>query len=513
MQQPVQLNQHYYSYLNASKGGSQQQPNRGNVANNSALLSSMNSSNQISDSIMNWSMKISNYNNNQQYTQQQLIELHKRSKSRSPLGYNSNMPRSNSSFSKFYNRENSLEDSVNLAPPAQFQNKRQLSLRNQQQEEQQRQQLYIQAQHNKSTTSWGKLKHSKSSSSNIGAVEELDDARASSKAKPKSKPSRKQKHITGNSDLFTNSMNQYSFVQMGNATAERQETNGSSSPSLFKLFQNSKQLASTSTNCLKNLNAISDDYLHNESVVTTPSKTKVKHKKQENSQKSKSKRDNATSTTEATSKTPVPQNKSESVGTRTTSFSQLRQRSLSSCTIASSPNRSPVNEDFHNATTNRPASSTTNSGSLNQSVSTNSSQSITKKSVGIQHPPMMMKSEERDQSIQTSTIVCMLVDRHNSKTSQELMAVAARAARAAVAARRVNGLFNSKASLPDLTFLKDYADEKPVAATNATTRLSEQPQQALKASASAAELTQTSNELTTKQTESKTFNQFCLIFF
>ena len=467
-------------------------------------------------------MKISNYNNNnnngQQYTQQQLIELHKRSKSRSPLGYSSNMPRSNSSFSKFYNRENSLEDSVHLAPPVQFQNKRQLALQHQQQqqEEQLQQQLYLQAQHNKSTTSWGKLKHSKSSSSNIGAAEEVEHVRASTKAKPKSKPNRKQKHITGNTDLFTNSMNQYSFVQMGDTSAERHEANGSSSPSLFKLFQNSKQLATTSTNCLKNLNAISDDYLHAESGLTTPSKTKVKHKKQENSQKLKSKRDSATSTTEATSKAPLAQNKNETVGTRTTSFSQLRQRSLSSCTIASSPVRSPITDDLHsiNATT-RPASSTTNSGSLNQSVSTNSSQSITKKSVGIQHPPMM-RSEERDQSIQTSTIVCMLVDRHNSKTSQELMAVAARAARAAVAARRVNGLFNSKASLPDLTFLKDYADEKPSAATaTGSTRSGEQqaPQQPLKASASAATLTHTSNELMPKQTEGKTLNQVYFINF
>ena len=186
----------------------------------------------------------------------------------------------------------------------------------------------------KSTTSWGKLKHSKSSSSNIGCSQESDENQQV--------PSRNEVPPS------------------------------TSSPSLFRLFQNSKQAQI-------------------ESSGETP------------------KRPMSLTPDLGTSDFERP-----STAVKTTSFSQIRQRSVSSCPIVK-------NETG-------------------------------KKSVGVQHPPLVM-----DQGMQTSTIVCMLLDRKSAKTSEELMAVAARAARAAVSAARRN---SAKSSLPDLTFLKDYADEK-----------------------------------------------------
>ena len=145
------------AYLHSLKNQNYEQPN-------SDILSSMNSSNQqISDSIMNWSMKISNYNNQQQRYDD---DNRKRSKSRSPpINHKiSNVSRSNSSFSKFFNQENILEDSFNLSPPIQFQNDEYNDNKNS---------LSVNA---KSTTSWGKLKHSKSSSSHIGGSIDDQDA-------------------------------------------------------------------------------------------------------------------------------------------------------------------------------------------------------------------------------------------------------------------------------------------------------------------------------------------------
>jgi hypothetical protein len=73
-----------------------------------------------------------------------------------------------------------------------------------------------------------------------------------------------------------------------------------------------------------------------------------------------------------------------------------------------------------------------------------------KKSIGIQHQQRLEPSP---------TIVCMVVDRNSKTTTQDIVA-AARAARVAVAARRSTSLFYTKSSLPDLTFLKDYSDER-----------------------------------------------------
>lgn len=69
------------------------------------------------------------------------------------------------------------------------------------------------------------------------------------------------------------------------------------------------------------------------------------------------------------------------------------------------------------------------------------------------------------------------------------MAVAQRAAQA-YKRERTNGMFNAKASLPDLTFLKDYGDENP----KQVGRSGDQNQMQIKNSASAAVIGQRSKE-------------------
>lgn len=479
----------YYSYLNALKN---QNPNLN--AQNSDFFSSMNSSNQqISDSIMNWSMKISNYNQNHYIPDTNRM----RSKSRSPPTSNlTAFPRSNSSFSKFYNQSNILEDSVTLSPPIEFRNKNnKKTSRNKSNIKNN----LVPA--NKSTTSWGKLKHSKSSSSNIGCS--TDDHDASSQTtqtadfsqtafvnnenvaqylvhRGQAKPYRKERNFTTNiatyeyafaneqphlmddqtKNYLLNQQNIQNFQRESNKNSNLNVNHNSnnmsstnSSPSLFKLFQNSR--ATVSTNNIQNLNSDEFSSETNSSNGHNVPKQKVKQKKHENSQKQKSRMQpelNSTNVyTNRRSQSKQNHDNPESIksqGVRTTSFSQLRQRSLSSCAIGTSTT------DFANQTFSEQNHSSTSS-SINQSMSTNSTSnnSIIRKSVGIQHPPMIIQN-------QSETIVCMVVDKNSSKTNEELMAVAARAAQV-YKRERTNGMYNAKSSLPDLTFLKDYADEKP----------------------------------------------------
>ncbi|CAF0867022.1 unnamed protein product [Brachionus calyciflorus] len=116
-----------------------------------------------------------------------------------------------------------------------------------------------------------------------------------------------------------------------------------------------------------------------------------------------------------------------------TSFSQLRQRSLSSCAIASNP-------------------TTTESPKM-------------KKSIGTQHEP-----QETDKS---PTILCMVVDKNNKLNKKDILIAAAKAKAMAnqsgvlkiqktnSSSKRSSSLFNTKHSLPDLTFLTHYSDKKP----------------------------------------------------
>jgi hypothetical protein len=98
-----------------------------------------------------------------------------------------------------------------------------------------------------------------------------------------------------------------------------------------------------------------------------------------------------------------------------------------------------------------------------------------KKSIGIQHPPHLC-----DQSIQTSTIVCMLVttgDKPNHLLNKNDLIRCAKLAVKQVASnqhnhhpKRSHSLFNTchskKSSLPDLTFLNEYSTSHGAATNN-----------------------------------------------
>jgi len=255
-----------------------------------------------------------------------------------------------------------------------------------------------------------------------------------------------------------------------------------STPSLFNLFQKSR--ATTSTNNINhhlaphNINNLSDEFSsettnssNSNRNQTNPPKHKVKQKKHDNAQK-RQQHNHRNSTNTANS--------------RTTSFSQLRQRSLSSCGIGT--------DNIQNSST---------SSSINQSASsssTSNTNSISKKPVGIQFPAPIIR--QTSSGGHTETIVCMLVDRNNIKTNEDLMAVAARAARAYKQGQK--NMFNTKASLPDLTFLKDYADEKPLVEKENRVVKDKKPNEQVpaikvKTSASAAVISQKNKTLTAKQ--------------
>lgn len=144
--------------------------------------------------------------------------------------------------------------------------------------------------------------------------------------------------------------------------------------------------------------------------------------------------------------------KSES---RTTSFSQIRQRSVSSYVLGS------------NSTTITTVTGIDTENNKQQSKPV-------KKSVGIQHPPpkcdQSMQTPARTTTESPSTIVCMLVGppKHLLTNREELIRCARLAVRQATAvqAKRsqsltVNQASVKKASLPDLTFLNDYSSTPP----------------------------------------------------
>jgi hypothetical protein len=403
-----QDNKYYYLLKKLEK---QQQ----NHLNESSML---DESQQLNDSIMNWSMKISNYNYTNHYQQQkQQLEyqlLNNNNKSQSPLSallaekqyldiitaqanQQNLIPRSNSSFTKLF-------------------------LTNRQQQ----QQLS-----NKSTTSWGKLKHSKSSSSNI--ANNNNNNNNNNNAITTSCCSHIDSDDVSQSILNQDELN-INFLQSVHINDKQQQVVNnipsiSSSPSLFKLFQN-------------NANKTNDPLV---SLLNTSSET--------------------------TNSSSTNNNK------RTTSFSQLRQRSLSSCTIGQTPSptqiSSPQQENIETVINNK----------TNLVVVVDTSSNNKKK----QTQQYINNNNQIDQSMQTSTIVCMLVDRNNSKTSKELMEVATRAARAAVAARKSINLYQTKSSLPDLTFLKDYGDDN-LSTKNNTTPPNDSTNNQLKSSLSSANL-------------------------
>lgn len=363
------------------------------------LLNNTGDENQLMDeNIMNWSMKLSAHD-----------QFVKRSQSRSPA------PSSNkkNSIKQLKNLSNFQENfqTHNRCLNTQFQNFNQLKnfqqlklehhqhhQQQQQQHQQNHQQQQQQQQNNKkcsSTTSWGKLKNSKSNSSNVGL---------SSQSITNSNEESQFSNLNNNNESLTFGSKSINNSQL------TQTLPSNASPHLYKVFQSSKA----------NLNSTHLD-------ETTASST---------SGSDFSFQYNPSTAAANRNSRKVP---NESQATKKTSFSQLRQRSLSSCAIAtSSKNEAPK----------------------------------MKKSIGIQHEPEACYNE---QNMDTSpTILCMVVDKNNKLNKKDLLLAAAKAKAMANQAgvlkiqkpqnsssKRSSSLFNAKHSLPDLTFLAHYSDKNP----------------------------------------------------
>jgi hypothetical protein len=329
----------------------------------------------LEESMINWSMKLSNYQTS-----------HKRSHSRSPLS------RSNSSSQMNINKKendcthnyktNNQDNQIGFRNILINDNIK----KNKKQERHQK-------------TSWGKLKNSKSSYSNISnSINNSND-----------------ENIDLNQSLTINNSNfDYSYNSCKNSIYkfENNEKNkdiickldvdsklcnlpSTSTPSLFKLFQDSKAYLNTVSN--------DDHKLNRKSENRFDSKIKLKEDNFEKNSK-----------------------------LRTTSFSQLRERSQSSHAV--------INYSIKSKKDN-----------LSENIYLNQNNNkISKKSIGVQHQHRLIMKKP--------TIVCMLVECNHKTTTKEIMA-AAKAARVAVA-KRSTSLFSTKSSLPDLTFLKEYSDEK-----------------------------------------------------
>ena len=470
----------YYYYLN-KLANSDAQYNHQAASNESAAAaadlfsSSMVSNDQLNDSIMNWSMKISNYNFNsnqqQHYHQQKLqYQMNASSKRSPPIPLSPHhLPRSNSSFSKLYFNNLSAVNRVTAAGAGARLNSNEAQQQHYQLQQQQST-MKIKPLSNKSTTSWGKLKHSKSSSSNMGVTHSFN-AHDTSSSGGNNYENDDSKEINLLESVHVQQQQQFQQQQHNESKVNlNQLSQDSASPSLFRLFQYSKATLSANNKTFEELNSSSEansyacsssssrsnrrnEHLTNQAI--THFENQNHHHNQQQQQQSTQKQQTLT---------------------KTTSFSQLRQRSLSSCALVNNQetnqtstanntnyqfnNQTASNNYNHNNNNNNAFYSNNNANNTTPNlvvvVDTNS-----KKSVGIQHDPHNRRYDLHEHDpIQASTIVCMLVDRNNSKTSKELMEVAARAARAAVAARRTQmNQFSIKSSLPDLTFLKEYGDD------------------------------------------------------
>lgn len=351
------------------------------------LMNYLNKNNpNFEESIMNWSMKLSNYQQQQQQQQMTNGALpnknsssnnnnNKRSQSRSPI------PRSVSSSSHFYAHHQTTRDAnreplntlLNNTNPTSF------NINNNSNN-------YSNGKPNNQTkTSWGKLKHSKSSCSNISSS-------------------------INNSNDENNNQTKFNG-------APPPDDSSTSSPSLFKLFQHSKANSSYVEGMEEEEEEDEED---DEEEI--PEEDEFVPNNQQMINRLSKQRDNES---------------------RKTSFSQIRERSYSSHAIIE--NRDSLNQDVYRI---------------------ESSKQMSKKSVGIQHQPPQMPMFNNHSHHQlynppapAPTIVCMVVDRNHKTTTKDIMA-AAKAARQVVAARRSSSLFHNKSSLPDLTFLKDYSDDK-----------------------------------------------------
>jgi hypothetical protein len=155
-----------------------------------------------------------------------------------------------------------------------------------------------------STTSWGKLKHSKSNSSNLGGVDE--------------------KQIKTNNVNNNNNYNYNKASKQQNNFKDIPHTSGPvpslSSPSLFRVFQNSKHLFNTTTSSsdetTNNYSSSYSDHQNQENTINSNGNQRM-------SRREKMLKPEMSPNTMTTTNVVVN-------GKKTTSFSQLRQRSLSS---------------------------------------------------------------------------------------------------------------------------------------------------------------------------------------
>ena len=362
-----------------------------NYLNEKNSLSNHNGLLNLEESMINWSMKLSNY-------QVSNKRSNSRSLSRSNSSSQIDLSKRSTDFKTFkdnykqYNKDNPI-DLENIFIYDQLK-------KNKKHEAQQK-------------TSWGKLKNSKSSCSNISnsinnSNDENIDLNQSLVANNFINPNfHYSDNKIKNSILeFENNDNENRKKQDNickfNMDSRLYNLPSTSTPSLFKLFQDSKANINIPSNHDQKINPTTDRFL---------------------SSKMNSKE---TNDFEKNSKL------------KTTSFSQLRERSQSSHAVI---DYSIKNDKIY---------TNTNKDNFIENRSFNSNnQSSLKKSIGIQHQHRSIN--------QKPTIVCMFVESNQKTTTKEIMA-AAKAARVAVA-RRSTSLFSTKSSLPDLTFLKEYSDE------------------------------------------------------
>jgi hypothetical protein len=348
---------------------------------NSYLLSNMN------DSITNWSMKISE----------------KRSQSRSPITRSSlvSSTRSASSSNNHRNssnhRTNNSNNSINHDNLREdYNNHTTASIRNK----------------NQSTTSWGKLKHSKSSFSN-------SDAQSLSKNELTVKAPVAIKTI---SNASTNSTTQAKNPPNENLN-------------LFNLFQSSR------------LNKSYKDDSVNSSIIHH--NTRRNHIDNQN---------------ELIKKTSFSQirlrSQSSCAIAQPSQFTLINEQSSQ---LHAEQSRSPPPQQKR---IQQPRSETlTSFSNLSNNV---------KKSIGVQHSPIVYNltssnSSNTNNNIlpanEQTSIVCMIVNRKHSKKLLERVAQVAQQAHV-TQVRRSKSLFNSKSSLPDLAFLNNYNTDLKSAQVN-----------------------------------------------
>lgn len=394
------LNNYQYLISNNYTGNNNTNSNNNNNYNynfqqpsllNSYLLNNMN------DSITNWSMKISE----------------KRSQSRSPITRSSllSSTRSASSSNNQRNSSNNYNNNSNNAINygnlhEDYNNHTFASIKNK----------------NQSTTSWGKLKHSKSSFSNSDAH------------------SFNRNTLTVGAPIATKTTSNTS----SNSTTQTQSTNPlNDNLNLFNLFQSSR------------LNKSYKDDSVNSSII-----------------RHNTRRNQIENQTDSIKKTSFSQirlrSQSSCAITQPSQYTHINEQSTQ---LNLQQSRSPPQQKRQQQQQQQPRSETlTSFSNLSNNV---------KKSIGVQHSPIVYEITSSNNnnnnnnlpSNEQTSIVCMIVNRKHSKKILERVAQVAQQAHV-TQVRRSKSLFNSKTSLPDLAFLNNYnTDVKSTQVTRHTEEL------------------------------------------